>query len=208
MGTNNTSNTVEIQGVSLETIGFKIMGTSPLIVHRWSEKAKKEMLDKQMKKAKQGKKAKNLEEDYLDSIYFIGDKPKTAAQLDKSPSKYRYGFPAVGIKAAAVGACRFVDGMPMTEARGAFHVDGEFIEIFGLPEMRVDMVRLNGKTADIRSRGMFKEWSSDITVTFNANSLSMEQIINLFNVAGFSQGLGEWRPEKNGGYGRFSVASD
>ena len=39
----------------------------------------------------------------------------------------------------------------------------------------------------------------------NVNVLSVEQIINLFNVAGFGIGVGEWRPEKDGSYGLFHV---
>ena len=39
---------IEIKRPDLRMIQVTIFGTSPLICHRWSEKAKKEMLDKQV----------------------------------------------------------------------------------------------------------------------------------------------------------------
>jgi hypothetical protein len=42
-------------------------------------------------------------------------------------------------------------------------------------------------------------------VRHNPNVLSVEQIINLFNVAGFAIGVGEWRPQKDGSNGMFHV---
>jgi hypothetical protein len=44
-----------------------------------------------------------------------------------------------------------------------------------------------------------------VTVRYNRNVLSAEQIVSLFNTAGFAIGIGEWRPQKNGGFGMFHV---
>ena len=71
--------------------------------------------------------------------------------------------------------------------------------------MREDMVRVS-MTSDIRYRGEFRQWAVDLPLRFNAAALSLEQIVALFHVAGFSVGVGEWRPEKNGQYGTFEVA--
>lgn len=184
---------ISIPKIDVRQMEITLIGDSPLICHRWSEKAKKEMLDKQMKKAKTAKQAKDPEADYKASLYPMGD---------------GFGFPCVAFKSAAVGACRFSDGMKMTEARGAFHVVGELAKIEGAPSMREDMVRVGMGTADIRFRGEFKEWKTTLLVSFNASAISPEQIVNLFNLAGFGVGVGEWRPEKDGSYGRFRVATD
>ena len=61
-------------------------------------------------------------------------------------------------------------------------------------------------TTDIRIRGEFPEWSTELTVRYNASTLQPEQIINLFNVAGFAIGVGEHRPQKDGSNGMFHVA--
>ena len=84
---------------------------------------------------------------------------------------------------------------------------GEFAEIEGVPEMREDMVRIGMGTADIRYRGEFKNWSTVLTIRYNPMAMSMAQIINLFNIGGFSNGVGEWRPSKDGAFGTFHVAT-
>lgn len=198
MATNKTTApggqlSIEIPSIEIGRIEIKIVGDSPLITHKWSEKAKKQMLDKQMKVASAGREVKDPERDFQDSIYHHPDGG--------------YGFPSVAFKNAAVSACRFTDGTKMTVARGAFHVEGEFVKIDGgEPVPREDMVRVGMGTADIRYRAEFTNWVAMIRVSFNKRSLSAEQIINLFSLAGFGVGVGEWRPEKNGQFGRFHVA--
>ena len=82
----------------------------------------------------------------------------------------------------------------------------ELVEIVGEPTMREDMVRVGMGVADLRYRGEFKKWQCKIPLRYNANVLSLEQILNIFDTAGFSTGVGEWRPQKNGDYGMFHVA--
>lgn len=184
--------TFEVPTVVKHRVGIVLEGDSPLICHAWSDKAKKMILDKQMKKAKGGKEAKDPEQDFHDSLYHL---PEGG-----------HGFPVVAFKAAAVGACRYVDGLTMTIARGSFHINGELVKIdAGEPTMREDMVRVGMGTADIRYRGQFDPWRVTLDTVFNPNALSLEQIVNLFNIAGFGVGVGEWRPEKDGQYGRFHV---
>lgn len=195
--------------LNIETLYLTLIGDTPLICHRWSEKAKKEMLDKQMKKAKGAKTAKDPAQDYIDSLYWLSEKPENPTQ--KQIEKADFGFPAIAFKNAAVGACRHIDGMKMTISRGVFHITGDdngLVKIVGSPNIREDMVRIGMGVADIRYRGEFKNWSVTLTVRYNKNVLSEEQIVNLFNTAGFAVGVGEWRPEKDGQNGMFHVATD
>lgn len=187
--------TIEIPRIELGYLEILLIGDSPLIMHKWSEKAKKEMLDKQMKVAKKGREAKDPEQDYQDCIYYDSDGD--------------FAFPSVAFKNAAVSACRFTDGTKMTVARGAFHVEGEFVKIKDTkPNPREDMVRVGMGTADIRYRAEFKGWTANVRLAYNKHALSSAQIVNLFNLAGFGVGVGEWRPEKNGQFGRFHVANE
>ena len=189
-----TETVVTLPPLKIETMAVTLIGDTPLIVHRWSEKAKKQMLDKQMKKASPGKEAKDPEKDFRESLYVLPDGG--------------YGFPIIGFKAAAVTACTSIGGLTKVAARQAFHVEGEFAQIEGgEPAMREDMVRVGMGTADIRYRGEFRNWWTTITVKFNGNVMSAEQILNLFSTAGFAVGVGEWRPERDGQFGRFHVAS-
>jgi len=187
---------VSITGLKRNEVTIGVKGTTPLIVHRFAEKARKEMLDKQMKKARSGKEAKDPNKDYLGSIYFLEDKKRS-------------GFPAVGFKAAMVRAGKQL-GYTMTDLRGMFFVkadEGDLIQIHGDHRMREDIVRLNGGTSDIRFRAEYPEWNADITIQYNANAISAEELVKLVEVAGFACGIGEWRPEKSntGSFGLFEI---
>jgi len=195
---------VKIPPMNLQFVEIELVGDSPLIVHRWSDKAKKMMLDKQMKRAKQAKEAKSPEQEFIESLYWYSKKPKDPTLEDVE--KAEFGFPAIAFKAAAVDACSHVDGMTKVAARGAFHIDCDLVKIEGRPTPREDMVRLQGSTADIRYRGEFRKWRVRLPLTYNANLISPEQLSNLFEVAGFGIGVGEHRPQRNGSSGRFHVA--
>lgn len=189
-----TEQIIELPKLDIRLMTLKLESDSALICHAWSDKAKKEMLDKQMKKAKQAKKAKDPKQDFRDSLY--------------AHPEGGYGFPAVAFKTAAVNACSHIDGITKVLARGGFHVIGELIKLEGSkPTPREDMVRIGmGKTADIRYRGEFRKWSVKLQIRYNSRVISPEQITNLFNTAGFAIGVGEWRPQKGGSYGMFHVA--
>jgi len=181
---------VSPERIDVRRITVRIVGDSSLITHAWSHKAKQMMLDKQMKKGTQAKEAKNPERDYEESLYRLPDGG--------------CGFPAVGVKAAAIRGAKGL-GMVMTDARSAFHIEGDLLRINGDPRPREDMVRLQGNTADIRYRGEFVKWSIDLPITYNARIVSAEQLVAMLDAGGFGTGIGEWRPEKDGQFGRFHV---
>jgi hypothetical protein len=195
----------------LETFPIKLVGSTPLISHAWSEKARNEMLDKQMKKAKAGREVRNPVADFINSLYWITPKPEEMdeAGFEKAVKKgAKFGFPSTAFKSAAASAGYRGGVMPNVVAtHGAFHIEEELVKIEGVPVMREDMVRLSGinAAADIRFRGQFTEWSTTFMVKYNSLAISPEIIVNLFNLAGFSVGVGEWRPEKKGRFGMFYV---
>lgn len=193
-----TETTIEIPKVEIAMVKFRVRGIAPLIVSRFSEKAKQMMLEKQMKKASAGKEAKNPVEQYENSLYKFADGKRT-------------GFPAVGFKAAMVRGGKQL-GLTMTDLRGRFHVmadEGDLVEIHGEPHMREDMVRLATGVADIRFRGeYYAGWEAELTIQYFKNAISAEQLAQLLSIAGFSCGIGEWRPEKSnsGSFGLFELA--
>lgn len=191
---------VQIGGISIKTFKLTLRGTSPLISHKFSDRAQDAMLAKQMKTAIKtpGKEAKNPQRDYEESLYVLKDG--------------RYGFPISGFKNAAVDACTFMDGVKKTMMRGAFHLIDEhegLTVIEGTPRMRKDNVRVGMGTADIRYRGEFQTgWETTLLIKYNETAVSIPQIVQLFNAAGFGIGVGDWRPQKDGSYGMFEVVSE
>jgi hypothetical protein len=74
------------------------------------------------------------------------------------------------------------------------------------PEMREDMCRIGMGSADLRYRGEFKNWYMDLMLEYNASGeMTLEQIINCISAGGYACGIGEWRPERDGDFGKFHI---
>jgi hypothetical protein len=197
--------TVILPPLALKTIDIELVGVAPLIVHAWSEKALRQMADKQQKKATKGREAKDPRADFIGSLYPMSPLPESPTDADLDAAKF--GFPAVAFKSAAVTACTSTGMITKVAARQAFHVVGEMVEIIGpAPKMREDVTRVGMGVADLRYRGQFDPWGVRVRVEVNTAVISEEQVLNLFALAGFAVGVGEWRPERDGGYGRFRLA--
>lgn len=206
MAASAKSTAIELPPLALETISIPIIGTSPLICHAWDEKVRKQMLAKHMKKAVGARDAKDPWADFCATLYWLDEKPEKPTEKDVEAG--RFGFPVIAFKSAAVEACTSSGAITKIAARQAFHLIGEFVELVGPPPaMREDVTRLNGTKPDIRFRGEFNPWGARLQVQINAGVISAEQTVNLFNLAGFAVGVGEWRPGRNGIYGRFRVAA-
>lgn len=191
-----TEKTIALQPIQRETMRVRIIGDSPLLCHRFDEKARKEILEKQMKKAKQAKDVRDPENEFNNARYRLDDG--------------RDGFPSAGIKKAIANAFRFSDGIKKVEIAGAIHVEPgrELVAIISdEPLMREDTVKV-GMTTHLRFRPEYRQWAMEFDIVFNARAISPEQIVNLLNIAGFGVGLGEWRPERNGQFGMFHVGAE
>lgn len=206
---------IEIRPLKIQTINLHIVGDTPLIAHAWSEKAKRMMLEAQMGISKGKKKEyKNPVEDFINSMYWLTEKPKEATEEafnEAISNGARFGFPVTGFKQAAISsAYRMGWSKNKVGLQGEFFFESDengMIEIKGdAPIMREDMVKVGMGTADIRYRGEFRNWYADIVMRYNANGqYSLENIINMINAGGYVCGIGEWRPEKSGQNGMFHV---
>lgn len=206
---------IEIKPLDIKEVPIKIVGDTPLIVHAWSEKAKRMMLEAQMKTTKT--KAKDLRDpydDFIQSMYWIKGKPdkSTPEEFEKAvKSGAKWGFPVGAIKMAGNSAAYRLGWVNnQTGLRGSYFLRteyGEYAEIISdTPIMREDMVRVGMGSADLRYRAEYNNWSMNMILEYNASGKhTLEQIINVLNAGGYVCGLGEWRPEKDGNYGRFHI---
>jgi len=190
-----------------------IVGDTPLITHAWSEKAKREMLQKQVKATKPGKEARDPQQDFVNSLYEMGDN--------------QFGFPVTGVKNCILAAAHKDKGIARTGVMAALYLDADMVRvrpalagavcdmplvrIYGSdPEMREDMVRIGSgmnKTANLSYRGQFTVWAMRITGRLNATVLTDEALAFLVNESGMACGIGEWRNEKKGVFGAFHLAT-
>lgn len=189
---------LQIDRIPAQTILVPIIGTSPLIVHRFSEKAKRQMLDAQQGR-KKIKEMRDPNQDFMDSRYRMDDGAD--------------GFPVLGFKAATVGAARFYDkSVTMVSLRQSLFMHGEqsvqagqaLVRIEGECEMREDMVRV-GQGTDLRYRAEFRTWSAVLQITYISSQLAQSSVLALIDAGGMGIGVGEWRPEKKGDFGTYAI---
>jgi hypothetical protein len=207
-----TSKTVQVNipDIQIKTATLRIEGTSPLIVHKFSEKARKEILDKCMQKAKSGKEQKNPVMEFIQSLHWLTPMPEeyTEDAFEVAlAAGAKFGFPATGLKQSAVsGAYRAGLTKDKVSVYGSFHIlGGELVEIQGTPRMREDYATVANGAPEIRYRAEFPEWSMAFDINYNMSVYSLEQIITFFNFGGFAVGLGDWRCEKGGVFGNYRI---
>ena len=190
---------IEISRIGTETLLIPIVGSAPLIMHKFSEKAKRQMLD-----AMQGRKSPKAPKDPE------GDYEAAAYKMDDGG----YGFPSIAFKAATVSAARFFDkSVTMVSLRQTLFFSGTMsktegqmmVVIEGEPIMREDVVRVGNGGTDLRYRPQFTEWSTTLEVTYVKSMLTRESVLSLIDAGGLGVGVGEWRPEKKGDMGTFMI---
>lgn len=188
--------TLKLTPIKKTKVSFRIRGISPLIQHAWNDKAKEQMRLKHAGKKSKTREIRNPEQEARDAAYYTQDG--------------EYGAPVAAIKSSIVAAAHKDLGIEKTLVRKAlFFPCSDRNNVIRMecsePEMREDCVRVGVGSTDLRYRPYFFEWAVDLEAEFDSTWLQTEDLITLVDRAGFGVGIGEWRPEKGGEYGRFEV---
>jgi hypothetical protein len=191
--------TVQIDKIAAETLSVPILGTSPLISHRFSEKAKRQMLDA-MQGRKSPKESKDPKAEYEAAFYRLKDgnpgHPVTAfKQATVGGARF---YPRNAVTMTALKAFIFFRGEPGSDGLGLARIDGE-------AHMREDVVRVGRGGTDLRYRPEFPEWSTALEVTYVTSALTRGSLLSLIDAGGMGIGVGEWRPEKDGDFGTYRI---
>ena len=187
---------IKIATIITKKYRFGIIGTSPLIQHKWSEKGLAMLRMSAAERKKQPKVKRDPEGDAAACVYQTEDG--------------QVGIPLLAFKAALISAAHKDLGIEKTVVKKAFFVPcpdpNKVVPMTASdPIIREDIVTVGTKQTDIRYRPEFREWKATISCEIDASMLTIEDILNLTNRAGFGVGICEWRPENGGEYGRFEV---
>lgn len=188
---------LEIRQLGTERLAVPIVGISPLIMHRWSEKARLELAGGTKEKRPDVK--DTPEQEYEAAFHRLKDG--------------RPGMPAIAFKAATVASARvFGKSVPMTMLRQAVFFHGEagqdnqmLVPIVGEPYLREDVVRVGNGKASPRYRPCFPEWSATLEIVYIQSLLSRSSVVSLIEAGGMTCGVGEWRPQRNGDMGQYVI---
>ncbi len=185
-----------------------IKGTAPYVQNRMSQRARDAMKEKQEKGSQLGRKTRKKDPKDFEANY------RGAMHVSKQGW---HGIPASAFRNSMISACRTVD-FAMTRAKLSLFVvadgydseDGQaLVRLQGKPRMFEMAVRLASGVADIAARPMFEEWEADVTLKWDADAFSAEDVCNLLARAGVHCGIGAGRPDSKEsagmGFGTFEV---
>lgn len=201
-----------IQPANIVSMTLQIRGRSPYVQCAFSQKAKQQMMaamatPRAERKAKTARPPRDFDQDFLQAQHIA------VAGWN--------GIPCASFRTAMIDACRTVN-LVMTKAKmSVFVVADGFDAMDGTPLVRLIsatppertemLVRNDNGSADIRIRPMWREWSAEVHVEFDADMITPESVVNLLDRAGRQVGIGEGRPfSKNSvgmGWGTFTVVA-
>lgn len=173
-------------------MGFRLRFTSPLIMHAFDQKAVEQMLHKQMK-------------------HPVEQLPKVPADcIERATMRNEKGEIALlcaQIKAAVLAGASGLEATKGLQLRSKFWVVGNSIPIaYDSQTNRIDMVMVGvwpSRVADVRFRPQFNNVRCSIVVEV-PETIVPEMVYALLNRAG-KIGVGDWRPQKGGQFGKFVV---
>lgn len=207
-----TTQSVQIAPPNIKTACFTIAGTAPLVIHRFSQKAKNMMLETM--KAGSTARGKKKREPLDEELTFNASRYIAKEGWD--------GFNVASVRCALISACRLV-GFKMTLAKLSVFVEEDGRDKdepqFGLirilnckPVMQQDIARVETGQAYVTIRAAYHDWKAKIRIRFDADQFTVADVSNLLSRVGAQVGIGEGRPDsKNScgmGWGTFVIENE
>jgi len=197
------SDEISILEVTQGRIEFCVLGKSPLIVNRMSEKAKRELLLPKGRKTASDK-ASTLKHDPLEEF-------RASAYIDPDEdADTLLTLPATAFKGAMGTAALDMPGSSKSQIGRLVYVEGDIVHIYGTPQIYSSITRSKGidRTPDVRTRAILPQWGCRIAIQFVRPIIRDQSVANLLAGAGITAGVGDFRPEKGkGNYGQFELVS-
>lgn len=200
---------MNVRAPNFAYVSLRIIGTSIYCQNKFGQKALEQMRTQQLAggaaKARKVHDAKDFDQLYRDAMHL---------------SKEGWaGIPSSAFRNALIDACRTCGGV-MTRARLAiFCVQDGHDAVSGEPLTRITVgepykrempVRNANGVIDIRARPVWDPgWEAIVTLRYDRDMISLEDVVNLMVRVGLQVGIGEGRPsskKSNGiGWGLFDV---
>lgn len=196
---------VQIQSVSQQTYRFYVVGTSPLIMNRMTEKVKNGLLVGNVKKTaadKAGVAKHNPLDEYRSSVYRMPDFAKADTIL---------GIPSSAFKSAMQTAALETPGTKKAQIGRLVSVPWVNCVCYGEPKIFMAVTRNSdiARTPDVRTRAILPKWAAIVEASFVVPAISHQMVATLLSNAGLVAGIGDFRQEKgHGSFGLFRITNE
>lgn len=199
-GKKDASPEVSLIQFTREKMTVRLVGVTPIILYRMSEKAKRELLLPKAA-ANRAARSQSLKHDPI-------------AEFRESPYRLPPGSPALlchlatAFKASMRNCAVDMPGSSKAQIGRMLYVEGERVAVYGVPKLHMAITKQAGisKAPDVRTRCIVPEWAAELSVVFMRPHLTLDNVANLIAGAGLMQGVGDWRPEKGSGtFGQYRL---
>jgi hypothetical protein len=204
-----TRERVAITAPNFRTVPLPIVGSTPLVMRRFSQKAVDDIKHQhELGSAGRSRKprlARDFTKECEDALYVSQDG--------------WVGFPCSAFRAAFVSACRLVDATMQlakltifVEADGLDRLDGTpLVRIVGDWQPDIRNARISFKSTTVVARPLFPQWEALLRVQWDTDRFTLQDIVHLAMRAGLQVGIGEGRPDSRSSvglnWGRFEVVT-
>lgn len=199
--------TIEIKRIDVKQVTVKIVGDGDLILNKMNDISARQLTDQRKNKAKDMG-VPNEWEQIITALHWRDGKPTDFSEqgLIDALKNNAPCITAFGLKKSfgeAVVRNEIDKFKTKFDPSVNIIAKGNLIPI-KFTEHYIDeklMSPVRGKPVLVRMN-RFSGWSAEFTIQFTENVYSLEQIINIINLAGFGLGIGSGRTS---GYGRYHV---
>lgn len=186
--------------MTAELIRFRLTGERPLLMHSSRLVDPLDPISNELARltAKRAKTNADQEEiarvEWRGGLWLFGGRPCIPAEAIEATF---LGAAKINRKGKHARAGFLVPDTPLLQYPGSTDLEALYAD----PAFRFRFpVRVNDARV-MRTRARFATWHVDVTAEYLPGLFSAQDVFHLLEVAGFREGLGDWRPR----FGRFSV---
>jgi len=180
-----------------------IVGITPMIMHRMSQKTTRELLMPEKKASRsratlEQRLKHDPEDEYRGAFHRTIEGPT------------EFCFPSSGFRKAMGTAAIDIPGSTKARLNRGMSIENPKVSIWGVPQLYMCPVRQSGmsRAPDIRTRPIFPEWAAILDIEYIKDLFDQSEITNLAAAAGLMVGIGDDRPEKgSGSFGKYRICS-
>ncbi len=203
---------IEFKAIEPRRAKITIAGDTDLILNKMNDVTTKQLTDKRKDKAKDLEKP-NMWEQVITSIHWLNGKPaefsEESLKENLNPKVNAPCITAFGLKKSFGEALtRNKISTYSTEFRATMNVIGQGDGLIPIQftEYHLDEKLMSPKKGApvLVQLNRFSGWSATFEISFLENVYSLEQIVNIINLAGFGLGIGSGRSSD---YGRYHVVN-
>lgn len=180
-----------------------LLGVTPFVCNRQSEKTKRELLLPAIK-VKGSARERVLKhhpiEEYRSSPYIDPNEEAPTLIVMKGGA----------FKSAACDSAVDTSDLKAAQVRRLVSVPEFYVSLYGVPKLWMTDVRSAGmnRTPDMRTRAVLPAWCAIVTFTYTTPQLNETKVLNLIENGGMTRGVGDGRTEKGAlDFGQYTVVN-